>query len=123
MECYSLLSSAEKIKDRMICVYCGEECSVHTGSYHRNELDEYYCTCEGAKSETMIRRKQSGLRAEIQRLDHKISDMKKQGKQLLEQKMFEIEMGYLIKKYRVDAGEALVKLSKYISKESKNENS
>lgn len=95
------ITEIKRIHNKVLCVHCGEECKLHTGSYHRNEEDEYYCKCEGALKEKEIRKQQSELRDKVRQLEYDAKQLIKANEGILNKKMYEVELEQLNKKYRI----------------------
>ncbi|PFK99893.1 hypothetical protein COJ01_17680 [Priestia megaterium] len=98
---YSITATKE-ILGVVLCCHCGEQVKVYEGSYHRNEEDQYYCECEGALKEKEIRNKQSNLRHEVHKLDYEAQKLINLGEDTLNQKMYEIEINNIKRKYKIN---------------------
>ncbi|MDF2534343.1 MAG: hypothetical protein K0R18_500 [Bacillales bacterium] len=88
------------------CSYCGQKAQrKDVGCSHNNRWDEeiiYFCSCEDAQQEQLLKEELSKAESEVYRLKTKLKDMKKLEDNEVSNKMkYSNELEGLRKKYKI----------------------
>ena len=103
-------TATTKILGTTLCCHCGEEVQVRLGHPHKHEDDEDYCTCAGSIEELGMRKEQSKLRNQVDKIENDIGKLLRKNEFVFNRRADELECrtlnDTLKRKYRVTEEDA-----------------